>query len=47
MGMEVHVKDVARFPGGWAFFDFGITRSKWQGLSANCLVLTHATPTQR
>ena len=22
MGMEVHVKDVARFPGGWAFFDF-------------------------
>lgn len=22
MGIEVHVKDVARFPGGWAFFDF-------------------------
>lgn len=22
MGMEVHVKDSARFPGGWAFFDF-------------------------
>jgi len=22
MGMEVHVKDVARFPGGWAFFEF-------------------------
>jgi len=22
MGVEVHVKDVARFPGGWAFFDF-------------------------
>ena len=21
MGMEVHVKDAARFPGGWAFFD--------------------------
>jgi hypothetical protein len=23
MGLEVHVKDTARFPGGWAFFDFG------------------------
>jgi len=22
LGMEVHVKDVARFRGGWAFFDF-------------------------
>ena len=22
MGVEVHVKDVARFPGGWVFFDF-------------------------
>jgi hypothetical protein len=22
MGLEVHVKDAARFPGGWAFFDF-------------------------
>lgn len=22
MGLEVHVKDEARFPGGWAFFDF-------------------------
>ena len=22
MGFEVHVKDVSRFPGGWAFFDF-------------------------
>jgi len=22
MGVEVHVKDVSRFPGGWAFFDF-------------------------
>jgi hypothetical protein len=22
MGMEVHVKDTARFPGGWAFFAF-------------------------
>jgi hypothetical protein len=22
MGMEVHVKDEARFPGKWAFFDF-------------------------
>jgi hypothetical protein len=22
MGLEVHVKDVARFSGGWAFFDF-------------------------
>jgi hypothetical protein len=21
-GLDVHVKDVARFPGGWAFFDF-------------------------
>jgi hypothetical protein len=23
MGVEVHVKDSARFPGGWAFFAFG------------------------
>jgi hypothetical protein len=23
MGFEVHVKDVARFPGKWAFFGFG------------------------
>jgi len=22
MGIEVHVKDVARYPGGWAFFNF-------------------------
>ena len=22
MGIEAHVKDVARYPGGWAFFDF-------------------------
>ncbi len=22
MGIEVHVKDVAHYPGGWAFFDF-------------------------
>ena len=22
MGIEVHVKDAGRFPGGWAFFDF-------------------------
>jgi len=22
MGVEVHVKDTKRFPGGWAFFDF-------------------------
>ncbi|MDE3199341.1 MAG: cytochrome P460 family protein, partial [Acidobacteriota bacterium] len=22
MGLEVHVKDEKRFPGGWAFFDF-------------------------
>jgi hypothetical protein len=22
LGMEVHVKDAARYPGGWAFFDF-------------------------
>jgi hypothetical protein len=22
MGLEVHVKDQARFPGKWAFFDF-------------------------
>jgi hypothetical protein len=22
MGIEVHVKDVTRYPGGWAFFDF-------------------------
>ena len=23
MGLEVHIKDSARFPGGWAFFAFG------------------------
>jgi len=23
MGVEVHIKDSARFPGGWAFFAFG------------------------
>ena len=23
MGLEVHVKDEARFPGKWAFFGFG------------------------
>jgi hypothetical protein len=23
LGLEVHVKDVSRFPGGWAFFNFG------------------------
>ena len=22
MGLEIHVKDAARFPGGWAFFGF-------------------------
>jgi hypothetical protein len=27
MGMEVHVKDEARFPGKWAFFDFENTIS--------------------
>ena len=26
MGFEVHVKDKARFPGGWAFFDFDSPR---------------------
>lgn len=25
LGLEVHVKDVARFPGGWAFFAFRAT----------------------
>ncbi len=28
MGMEVHVKDTARFPSGWAFFDFDTPASK-------------------
>lgn len=28
MGIEVHVKDVARYPGGWAFFDFDSPTAK-------------------
>ena len=34
MGFEVHVKDVARFPGGWAFFDFRFADREWQAVSA-------------
>jgi hypothetical protein len=27
MGLEVHVKDEARFPGKWAFFGFGANKT--------------------
>ena len=38
MGLEVHVKDEARFPGKWAFFDFGAPGSngKLFPQSASC-----------
>lgn len=37
MGLEVHVKDEARFPGKWAFFDFdGGKTGKMFPLSADC-----------
>ncbi len=36
-GLEVHVKDEARFPGKWAFFGFGSSKSaKMIPLSADC-----------
>jgi len=37
MGVEVHVKDSARFPGGWAFFAFGNgTTAKLIPVSRDC-----------
>ncbi|MGB7267112.1 MAG: cytochrome P460 family protein, partial [Terracidiphilus sp.] len=38
MGFEVHVKDEARFPGNWAFFDFGTSgaNGKLMPQSATC-----------
>jgi hypothetical protein len=37
MGLEVHVKDEARFPGKWAFFDFGDSKTgKMVPLKADC-----------
>lgn len=37
MGLEVHIKDSARFPGGWAFFAFGGTEPAVQiPTSADC-----------
>lgn len=33
-GMEVHVKDEARFPGKWAFFDFGSSEKNGKLLPA-------------
>jgi hypothetical protein len=37
-GMEVEVKDASRFPGKWAFFDFGTSAKSAQALptSASC-----------
>ena len=32
MGLEVHVKDEARFPGKWAFFVFGDERHQFVGM---------------
>ncbi len=37
LGLEVHVKDGARFPGGWAFFEFeGNSTAKMTPRSAAC-----------
>ncbi len=37
MGVEVHVKDKARFPGGWAFFPFDDSKTaKMIPTSADC-----------
>ena len=37
MGVEVHVKDEARFPGKWAFFGFDDNKTaKMIPLTANC-----------
>ncbi len=37
MGLEVHLKDTARFPGGWAFFDVGSDgRGRYFKPSENC-----------
>jgi hypothetical protein len=37
MGVEVHIKDSARFPGGWAFFAFGGTEPAQQlPMTAEC-----------
>jgi hypothetical protein len=37
MGLEIHVKDTARFPGGWAFFGFDDkTRAAMVPLDASC-----------
>jgi hypothetical protein len=37
MGLEVHVKDEARFPGKWAFFGFGDSKTgKLFPASADC-----------
>jgi hypothetical protein len=35
MGIEVHVKDVARNPGGWAFFDFDSPTANGKVFAAN------------
>jgi Cytochrome P460 len=37
MGLEVHVKDTARFPGGWAFFGFDDSKTaKMVPVKAEC-----------
>jgi hypothetical protein len=37
MGLEVHVKDTARFPGGWAFFGFDEAKTATMvPVEANC-----------
>lgn len=36
MGMEAHVKDTARFPGGWAFFDVNDGQGKLIPQTASC-----------
>jgi hypothetical protein len=45
MGLEVHVKDTARFPGGWAFFSFeGVKQADMIPMKEECYAChsTHA-----
>jgi hypothetical protein len=35
VGLEAHVKDLARFPTGWAFFNLGISGQTAKPLPAN------------
>ena len=39
MGIEVHVKDVARYPGGWAFFHFASSTANGKLFPHGCRML--------